>query len=186
MAEGAACTLIGATILPRGWLRLLDQSAKDWANRIDEAPSLGGADLQALSDELFEIGNEETIPTTLERVFRAALRRYLPEDEAVGRFEAALLNSLPGTVGELAEAVDISVRSVERLANRAFGFGPKLLIRRARFLRSLQAVHEAEPSARTRVIDPAYTDYSHFVRDSHHFLGMAPQAFLRLDLPQLR
>ena len=50
-------------------------------------------------------------------------------------------------------------------------------VRRARFLRSLHAIRRAEPSERTAAIDPGYTDYSHFVRDSHAFLGMSPQAF---------
>ena len=69
---------------------------------------------------------------------------------------------------------------------RAFGFTPKLLMRRARFLRSLHAVAQAPVAARATAIDPSYTDYSHFVRDAQHFLGMSPQAFLKLDTPLLR
>ncbi|MGX7952216.1 helix-turn-helix domain-containing protein [Tsuneonella sp. HG249] len=80
----------------------------------------------------------------------------------------------------------MSVRSLERLARSAFGFNPKLLIRRARFLRSLHAVASAQANERSAAIDPAYTDYSHFVRDAQEFLGMSPQAFLKLDNPMLK
>ncbi len=38
----------------------------------------------------------------------------------------------------------------------------------------------------TKVIDTAYTDYSHFTRDSQDFLGMAPQKFLKMYPPLLR
>lgn len=185
LAEATACTLIGAAIRPRGWLKLLDQSARIWTNRIGAPPSLGGADLRALCDQLFELKHEDAIPVALERVLRAALRPNSADDELVARIEAALLNSPLATVGELAGAVDLSVRSLERIANRAFGFGPKLLIRRARFLRSLLAIQEVGPGERSKAIDPVYTDYSHFVRDSHDFLGMAPQVFLRMDLALL-
>jgi methylphosphotriester-DNA--protein-cysteine methyltransferase len=72
------------------------------------------------------------------------------------------------------------------LAARAFGFPPKKLIRRARFLRSLHALGAANPPERAGAIHYGYTDYSHFVRDAHAFLGMSPQAFLRMDNPMLR
>ena len=75
---------------------------------------------------------------------------------------------------------------LERLAARAFGFPPKLLLRRARFLRSLHAVRRVESHDRNTAIDPGYTDYSHFVRDAHTFLGMSPGAFLKLDRPLFR
>ena len=57
------------------------------------------------------------------------------------------------------------------------------MVRRARFFRSLHAIRQAEPHDRTTAIDPGYTDYSHFVHDAHDFLGMAPGAFLKLDMP---
>src|SRR5204863_70742 len=44
-------------------------------------------------------------------------------------------------------------------------------------------VRVAPPAERALAIDPGYTDYSHFVRDAHEFLGMSPQAFLKLDNP---
>ena len=107
-------------------------------------------------------------------------------DAIVGAVEAALLNPELATVGDLAATVGVSPRSLERLSLRAFGFTPKLLMRRARFLRSLHAVADAPVAARATAIDPGYTDYSHFVRDAQHFLGMSPQAFLKLHTPLLK
>jgi len=78
------------------------------------------------------------------------------------------------------------LRNLQRLTNRAFGFPPKILLRRARFLRSLHAMRASRRGEASSVIDPAYTDYSHFVRDSQDFLGMSPQAFLNFDMPLMK
>ena len=75
---------------------------------------------------------------------------------------------------------------MQRVADRAFGFPPKLLLRRARFLRSLHALRVARRGEAASVIDPNYTDHSHFIRDAHDFLGMSPQAFLDIDMPLLK
>lgn len=51
-------------------------------------------------------------------------------------------------------------------------------LRRARFLRSLHALIRGGPGRRALAIDAGYTDYSHFIREAHEFLGMKPTQFL--------
>ena len=119
-------------------------------------------------------------------LFRAVLLPPTTADNAIARIEAALVDPEIETVEGLTKATGLHVRQVERLALRAFGFPPKLLLRRARFLRSLHAIRATGRGGGSRAIDPAYTDHSHFIRDAHDFLGMSPQAFLEIDMPLLK
>lgn len=185
-SESRTGIVAGAGIRPRGWLRLFKNSARDWANRIDRAPLLGSCDPGTLHARFCALDDDRQVPDAFEALFREALRPPAVDDAAVSRIDAALVDPAIGTVRGLAEATRLSVRTVERLAHRAFGFSPKLLLRRARFLRSLHAIRNARPAERATAIDPAYTDYSHFIRDSHDFLGVSPQAFLQMDLPMLK
>jgi methylphosphotriester-DNA--protein-cysteine methyltransferase len=129
---------------------------------------------------------DEDVPLLIEDAIRGALRPPSDHDEAIGRVEAALVEPAVQSVRDLAEASGLSMRALQRLAKRAFGFPPRLLLRRARFLRSLHAMRAAQRGDGASVIDQSYTDYSHFVRESHEFLGMSPQAFLGHDMPLLK
>ena len=122
----------------------------------------------------------------LDEVLRAALRRPTSDEPKVAALEAALVDPSIRSVAELTDALDMPLRNLQRLADRAFGFSPRLLLRRARFLRSLHAIRASGRRTGSLAIDPAYTDYSHFIRDAHDFLGMSPQAFLDRDMPLLK
>ena len=185
-SESETGLVVGAGIRPRGWPRLFAGDAKGWADRIGDCPALGSATSEALHEAFCGIHEEDAVPGCFDALFADAMRPRGRDDEAIGRMEAALLDPEVKTVGELADTAGLSVRTLERLARRAFGFTPKLLLRRARFLRSLHAIRRVPAADRTTAIDPGYTDYSHFVRDSHAFLGMSPQAFLKLDNPLLK
>jgi AraC-like DNA-binding protein len=160
--------------------------ASKWADRVGEPDGAFAFDLDGLEHDLAKAADDAAVPTLFDTFL---LDRARPPDEQsllVGAVESALLDPELTSVKALASHVGIATRSLERLSLRAFGFTPKLLMRRARFLRSLHAVAHAPVAARATAIDPGYTDYSHFVRDAQLFLGMSPQAFLKLDTPLLR
>ncbi|MFA9200863.1 MAG: helix-turn-helix domain-containing protein [Cypionkella sp.] len=182
---GAGLT-VGMGILPRGWGRLATSDAAAWTNRVAEPGTALRGDWQGLALSLASVADDEQVPALFDRYLAHALATARPENPAVAAFEAALLDPDCRNVCDLVRAVGVSTRSLERLARKAFGFPPKLLIRRARFLRSLHAVAAAPAPERAAAIDATYTDYSHFVRDAHEFLGMSPQAFLKLDNPLLK
>jgi AraC-like DNA-binding protein len=184
-SESGPGVTVGVGILPRGWARLSAAPAASWANRV--APPGGlRLDLAELARALAAAPDDAAIPAAFDQAIAAGLAPCGPEDAQIAAFERALLEAEVDTVAELARRIGRPVRSTERFAMRAFGFPPKRLIRRARFLRSLHALGEASPAERAGAIDYGYTDYSHFVRDAQAFLGMSPQAFLRLDNPMLR
>lgn len=182
-SESGPGVVVGAGLTPLGWARLTKATAADWGNRVTDCDAVFDGSVAALSPVLCGAVRDEDLPVLLDAFFIGATARPTRLDPAIVRLDAALLDPTTTTVRALVDRTGMTARSLERLAARAFGFPPKLLLRRARFLRSLHAIRRAEPSGRAIEIDPGYTDYSHFVRDAHDFLGMSPGAFLKLDLP---
>ncbi|GGD95262.1 hypothetical protein GCM10011515_13890 [Tsuneonella deserti] len=185
-SESAKGMTIGIGLRPRGWARFSCEAAAIWADRVDNPGRALAFDPAELEQLLIAVTDDAEIPELFDRFLLTHAGADDERDAIVGAVEAALLHPELASVTALADQVGISARSLERLSLRAFGFTPKLLMRRARFLRSLHAIADAAVSARATAIDPGYTDYSHFVRDAQHFLGMSPQAFLKLDTPLLR
>jgi hypothetical protein len=72
------------------------------------------------------------------------------------------------------------------LSKRGFGFPPKLLLRRQRFLRMLGTLHARPYDEWPDFIDPQYVDQSHMIRDFGFFLGMPPRRYFAMDRPILR
>ena len=185
-SEAGAGITIGIGLRPGGWARWARPMAAEWADRVGDPADVFGFDVDALRQEVARVDQDAALPLVFDRFLQALLAPVDESEAIVNKVEAALLNPEVHTVAQLARRIGTSARSLERLSLRAFGFTPKRLLRRARFLRSLHAVAEAPVAGRATAIDPHYTDYSHFVRDAQHFLGMSPQAFLKLDTPLLK
>lgn len=180
----------GIGILPSGWQRLLDWPASQAADTTFdcEAPTpfsvfapLAGSVFVGQPDPQAEAGR-------IDRFLLDLLSHRPPhEDEAkVRAAHAALLDDGVTSVGDLAARLGISARSLERLSLRAFGFSPKLLLRRQRFLRSL-AQFMLDPSLSwIKTLDCHYVDQAHFVRDFKRFMAMSPSSYAALDHPVLR
>jgi AraC-like DNA-binding protein len=66
-----------------------------------------------------------------------------------------------------------------------FGFAPKLLLLRQRFLRTLHVLRTRLDEPWAKLLDAAYSDQSHFVRDFHRFMGMSPTAYFKRPHPVL-
>lgn len=182
-SESGSGVVVGAGLTPLGWARLSEAHAADWANRVADCAAVFGGTVTALRALLCAANSDDALPDLLDAFLIGAMARPTRLDRAIIKFDAALLDTASTTITALATRVGTTTRSLERLATRAFGFPPKLLLRRARFFRSLHAIRRADPHDRTTAIDPGYTDYSHFVHDAHDFLGMSPGAFLKLDMP---
>lgn len=180
----------GIGLLPLGWLRLLDCPASQLADQTLACTSDGPfGDFTALHDTVFDGQvNPQAEAARIDAFLVELLSRRPPsEDEVrVRAAHAALLDDQVATVGDLADRLGISSRSLERLSLRAFGFSPKLLLRRQRFLRSL-AQFMLDPSLTwIRTLDWHYVDQAHFVRDFRRFMTMSPSEYAALDHPVLR
>ena len=180
----------GIGLLPLGWARLVDGSAAAYADRFcdgEDDPAFAG--FAPLIDRIFTAQADPLAEAGRIDDFLCGLLEQCPvrADEArVHAAHAALLDERLATVADYADRLGMSSRSLERLSARAFGFAPKLLLRRQRFLRSL-AQFMLDPSLSwIRTLDWHYVDQAHFVRDFKRFMCMSPSSYAALDHPVLR
>jgi len=179
----------GIGLLPLGWARLLrGVPASDYADRsVDGAADPVFAPLGPLAAALAASdGDWDTQLTLIETHMAHAFADAPPIDEApILALNAALVDPDVLSVVDLATRLGMTVRSVERLSARAFGFPPKLLLRRQRFLRSLSRFMLDPSRTWLGSLDCHYHDQSHFVRDFRRFMGMCPSAYAKADKPLL-
>jgi AraC-like DNA-binding protein len=180
----------GIGILPLGLARFVDAPAEEFTDRsCDAASHPAFAGFVPLFGRLFaESPDPASEAARLDTELLALLKQRPPVEDAnrIRAINAALLDPEIRTVTALAQKLAISPRSLERLSRRAFGFSPKLLLRRQRFMRSL-AQFMLDPSLSwIRTLDWHYVDQAHFVRDFRRFMGMGPSQYAGLDHPVLR
>ena len=177
----------GFGFLPLGWARFVRLPAADYANRLcDGHLHPFCAPFRPLAQSLF--GPEPDEAAELERIiaFFRDFRAYpLPEEKRIVAIHAALVDPEVVTVADLVDRVAASQRTVERLCHRHFGFSPKLLLRRQRFMRSL-AQFMLDPSLKwIGAMDPNYHDQAQFVRDFREFMGISPREYSSVPHPVL-
>lgn len=119
----------------------------------------------------------------------AHLMRYadrpVPREAEITACQAALRDPAIGEVTALQDRLGLSIKSLERLCRRYFGFTPKVLLRRQRFLRSL-AQYMLDPSLSwLGALDGQYHDQAQFVREFRAFMGLTPSEYARLPHPIL-
>lgn len=179
----------GIGLLPAGWARFVDAPASLYADRYaDVAADPAFAALRVLAQAAEPQGDILSEAARIDEIMLGVLgytSSHPAEDARILAMHRALLDHEIETVSALAAHVGLSARSLERLAKQAFGFPPKLLLRRQRFLRSL-AQFMLEPSLRwLNTLDWQYHDQAHFTRDFRRFMTMSPRQYARLDHPVL-
>lgn len=178
----------GIGLLPLGWARFVRTPANLSADRIFDADSepflagfanLGGCLFGAEPDEAAELAR-------IVGFFTKALERS-PEldEERIQACHAALMDTDVASVSEMAEAARLPSHTLERICRKHFGFPPRLLLRRQRFMRSL-VQYMMDPSLHwIGAIDSHYHDQAQFVRDFHRFMGMSPSEYAASPKPVL-
>ncbi|MGY6550941.1 MAG: helix-turn-helix domain-containing protein [Erythrobacter sp.] len=177
----------GIGLLPFGWASFFRAEAGDYADRfVDGRAEPAFAAFVPLADALARSnGDYDAELALIEEHMARLFERRLAADPAIHALNDALVDADVVTVADMAARMGKNVRSLERLSSRAFGFPPKLLLRRQRFLRSLERFM-LDPSLKwLGALDCHYHDQSHFVRDFKSFMGMSPSAYAKLDKPLL-
>lgn len=175
-------TVLGAGITPLGWSRLGHRPADTLSDRASPAADILGKHVLVLAQQL-RIAPEHMVGAVFDRWLAQMFRPPGRDEEAIVELNAALLDPAVRTVARLCSQTAIAPRTLERLCRKVFGFPPKFLLRRARFLRSLHALIGGGSGRGALAIDAGYTDYSHFVREAHEFLGMSPTRFMECSGP---
>lgn len=175
----------GVGLTPAGWARLIRAPASDLANTYrDIRGSVAHPSLVPMLDTLREDGDD------LDKAWRLitdTFRSLLGEPHAAATtitdvHRRILAPDVPG-VGELAAEVGMQTRTFERFCKRHFGFTPRALVRRQRFLRSL-GKYMLDPSMRwIGSLDTNYFDQAHFIREFRATMGMTPGEYAALPHP---
>ena len=174
----------GVGILPLGWAHLIGVPADHYADRIVPLAELFDT-APLLLQQLREAADDRALCAVFDDFF---LRQHAERPEPAAflrRAHALLLDPAIATAEEFAAGIGLSSRHVARLSLEMFGFAPKLLLQRQRFLRTLHVLRTRLDEPWAKLLDAAYSDQSHFVRDFHRFMGMSPTAYFRRSHPVL-
>lgn len=179
--------LWGMGLLPLGWAQFIRLPAADHANLVANGHTHPSFSCFAeLAESL--IGPKIDEAAELARLvafFRARLANLPANAEQIFAIHAALVDPQVASVADLVDRVGLGQRTIERLCHRAFGFPPKLLLRRQRFMRSL-AQFMLDPTLKwISAIDSHYHDQAQFVRDFRGFMGMTPSEYAARPHPVL-
>ena len=175
----------GIGLSPAGWARFIGTPVSDMVNRfcdIDDAQA--PPEIAAMLHRLNEIDDDfSAAAEVITTVFRDLLKKPLKAEPSIRAVHLALLSEEISTVAELTERVGMKPRTFERFCARYFGFTPRVLLRRQRFLRSL-GQYFLDPSMRwIGSLDGNYWDQAHFIRDFRRVMYMTPSEFARLPHP---
>ena len=127
----------------------------------------------------------DVMATRIEAFLLEEKGRKVRQESQVLACQEALRDADIANVDMLCERVGISRRSLERLCCRHFGFAPKMLLRRQRFLRSLAQFTVMGGENWSRALDGQYYDQAHFVRDFRAFMGTTPSEYAAAPHPIL-
>jgi len=182
-AEFGAGVMIGAGITPCGWARLIGRDASTLTDQIVPLSTLFGDRAAALHAEIIGARGFDDQIAVLERFLLARLTESAPEPPEIFEIQQLLADPAIGWVEQASAALGMPGWKFARLCRRYFGFPPKRLIRRARFIRTMMKLHENPALGWTDLLDPAYHDQSHFIRDCRDFFGMTPGQILARTQP---
>ena len=185
--ELTTCSLWGFGLMPLGWATFMGVPAHQCANRIFDGRSSDMFErFRPLADRLtVDPAAELSEYGAMVEFFREQIPRHKADRHRIHAIHEMLLDTQVTDVASMAVSAGLSQRTLERVSRRAFGFAPKLLLRRQRFMRSL-AEFMIDPSMGwINAMDESYFDQSQFVRDCHAFLGMAPSEYAAQEHPVL-
>jgi AraC-like DNA-binding protein len=181
--------IFGFGILPTGWSRLWQHPCHPYADRFVCLSDLVRAkDCAAFQRDLHDAADFDARIAIAEAWLsaRVAANPPLKAQALIDRLYAKLNDPDIPPLEDLADWLELSTTQFARLCKRGFGFPPKLLLRRQRFMRMLGEMHSRPYSEWRDFIDPLYVDQSHMLRDFRDFLGMSPTAYFALPRPILQ
>lgn len=172
-ASGGRMAGFGLTAL--GWHRIIGNDASEFANRVVPLGDRLGVAADVLRRELAGLGDADLV-ARLETLIQAQIAARGPDDALIVAADR-VLRERPATVPDFAALLGIAPRTLHRLCRRCFGFAPKRVLRRERFLETLGEVRSAVGRSLGGALASDYVDEPHFYRDFHDFMGMSPRAY---------
>jgi AraC-like DNA-binding protein len=196
--ELGSARMWGIGFLPLGWARFFDAPAYDLSNlTCNGASHPAFSRFDALTPVLTdpEASEEEQLAHIVATL--GVMMRPCRDEPKILRVHEALVSGQCASVVDLADRCAMSVRTLERVCRRYFGFTPKRLMRRQRFMRSLTSfmLHQYEGRRNgaagrslgrwTAAMDAEYHDQAQFTREFREFMTMLPSDYAALEHPIL-
>ncbi len=168
----------GVGLFPLGWAKFCRGPAVEMANRVvDGEKHVAFANFAPLAAELFSEGaNEEAELAKIIACFRA-LDCDVPDEQRILAVHAAMVDIAVANVADFSDHTGLERRTLERLCLRYFGFSPKILLKRQRFMRSLAQFMLENAANWSEAMDSHYHDQAQFVREFRSFMGMSPGSY---------
>jgi len=169
----------GLGLQPAGWSKFVDVPANDLSDEtVDGSTHRAFALFRPLLDVVQNSGGDgDMIARGINDFMMRHVRRRVPQEAQILACQEALRDPDVANVAELGERLNMNRRSLERLCGRYFGFPPKLLLRRQRFLRSLAQFMLHPTGSWSKALDWQYYDQAQFVRDFRSFMGTTPSEY---------
>jgi AraC-like DNA-binding protein len=160
----------------------IDESAHVWADRLDDASlvktPVDFADMMQAASSAHDL---DDMAIRFDNILLDALdNRPLIDaatEQRVRTAHAAIMDPEVTSVTQLAERLQLSIAQLQRISLRIFGFPPKLLLRRQRFVRTLAVIMRDPESNWSDALDMNYYDQAHFNRDFRQFFKMSPREY---------
>ena len=173
---------VGVDLTPLGWARLFDLRADLYRDRVVALetvlpPGWVARTMQRLRDSDQGAGVKPILDEMLLTIVAPPTR----DDSAITALQRLIADDATRELTAASVTLGVTPEALRRLSTRYFGFPPKTLLIRTRFLRSLIRMLLAGSDADYSAIAPTYFDASHFLRDADRFLGTTPRRFLRQE-----
>lgn len=184
-AQGGITVVVDVN--PLGWARFVAAAADGIRDRIVPLADLMPPQfVRDLTDALRASDHDLAVKAILDDAFARILPPPDPIEPVIAQIADVFGDRDVHDLTTAAERVGISPATLQRVCKRYFGFSPKLLMMRARFVRHVAAMLIADTPVDHSQTPPGYHNVPHFLRDANRFLGMTPRRFLAMDLPYLR
>ena len=180
----------GLGLQPAGWARFAQGSARAIADSTLDGSTHPSFTLFAPIQRMVDEGDFD-LDTMAARIndylmaHAAQVERPIKHEHLIFACQEAMRDPEIANVSELGERLGLGARSLERFCSQHFGFPPKLLLRRQRFLRSLAEFMLNSRHSWSAALDGQYYDQAQFVRDFRAFMGMTPSDYAEMPHPIL-
>ncbi|MHA6332529.1 helix-turn-helix domain-containing protein [Qipengyuania sp. CAU 1752] len=179
-----ACRLWGIGLLPLGWATFVRAPARSLVNKaFNGATHPAYAHFTTLSRQLDGAGHDDWKQYRLVCDWLKTHAKHPRDEDRLLAMQNAVMDRFMIQIPDFAERAGVSVRTLERLSLKYFGFSPNVVLRRQRLIRSLTSFMIDGDGNWTQSIDRNYHDQPHFVREFHNFIGMSPTEYAALDHP---
>ena len=169
--------MLGIGLTPLGWLKIVRRDAGPLANDYIELDAMLGPTGDELAGRLAACVDDAARCELLDELFTSLADGVHPDEAGAMDVHRALIDGSAESIDDVIAATGLSHRTLNRLCLRVFGFGPKRLLRRQRFLRTLTRIRDQLDQPIAAVIGADYYDQAHFIREFRAFMGMTPTAY---------